>query len=153
MRTAILLVSALLSALPPSWAQSPDPHVGAWKLETRDAPPAAPVEIRIAAAGAANNYEFALTTRNADGQLATEKYVRAFDGKPRPAPNDAATTRVFERVEARTLRMASRRNDGQRSSTHTYTVSQDGKTLTDRYERRDPDGSKFENTASYARQP
>jgi hypothetical protein len=144
--------SALLAAQHPE-RPSPDPFLGEWRLnkaKTPDAPPAAPVVIMIEAAGI-DTYKFTFTLRDPQGQTSKEEYVRTFDGKPRPVPNDPTSTRTFQRLDARTLKMTSQQQDGKRTATHTYTAAADGKSLSDQYRRTNQDAIAFTHTARYER--
>ena len=110
-----------------------DRHVGTWQLNESGSEPGAPnIRIKIESVND-DSYKFVMTQRLPDGRTTTSEYVRHFDGKPHPDVKDSSRTRLFERIDDRTLRMTLRGADGKIQSIQTYTVGSDGKTLTLEY--------------------
>lgn len=134
-RTSLLLLVACLIAANLSAAD--DPFVGKWKLNPSQS--RFPDEMKVTAAGA-NKYAFDFGGGNPE--------MIVVDGTDQPG---VSGTTLAVTAEGPGTWIVVRKKDGHKLLTGTWTLSQDGKTLTDNYRENEPDGSTLSMDYVYER--
>ena len=137
-------------------AQSPNPHVGTWKLNLAKskynpgpAPKSATTKIVTAGQGVTGTIDLV----DGDGTVRHYSYTANYDGKDAPITGNNANgdTIAFTRVNPNTVRSVTKKA-GKATITQVAVVSADGKTRTITTTGTDAQGRKVNNVAVYDRQ-
>lgn len=133
-------------------AQSPDPLIGTWKLNVaKSKAPFKSGTSTIAAVG--EGIRFTVDLEGNDGTKHHWEFTGNFDGKDVPATGNSpyGDTAALTRVDARTIRIVSK-SGGKETTTHTITVSADGKTRTSSAKGKDKEGKPVDSVSYYEKQ-
>ena len=149
---ATVAIVALASAA--ALAQSADPMLGTWKLNTaKSKSPYKSGTAVIAAAGDAVKITADLVA--ADGTAYHWTWTAKYDGKEAPVtgttPYGPGAVASMTRVDAHTVKIVGKRN-GQEILTQTITTSADGKTRTVTTHGKDAKGQPIETMSVYDKQ-
>ena len=112
-----------------------DPFVGTWKLnpsrsnfDANHQPTGGTMEWK---AGLGGTYLMTASGFNAKGEPVTERpQTLVPDGRPYPVPDFPGLSAVTTRVDPNTLRAEAKREDGSTAGEGTYSVSEDGLSMT-----------------------
>ena len=147
---AAALVSVVSSA---ALAQSSDPLVGTWKLNTAKSTGAAfkSGTSKIEAAG--KGIKFTVDLAPAEGPASHWSFTANFDGKDNPVTGNSpyGDTVAVTRVDARTTHMISKQG-GKPTVTQTIVVSDDGKTRTTTTKGTNAKGQPVDTLSFYEKQ-
>jgi len=133
-------------------AQSPDPLVGTWKLNVaKSKAPFKSGTSTIEAVG--EGIKFTVDLEGNDGTKHHWAFTGNYDGKDVPATGSSpyGDTVAVTRVDARTIRIVSKQG-GKVTTTHTITVSADGKTRTSTAKGMDKAGKPVDSVSYYEKQ-
>lgn len=133
-------------------AQSPDPLVGTWKLNVaKSNAPFKSGTSTIEAVG--EGIKFTVDLESNDGTKHHWEFTGNYDGKDVPATGNSpyGDTAAVTRVDARTIRIVSK-SGGKVTTTHTITVSADGKTRTSSAKGKDKEGKPVDSVSYYEKQ-
>lgn len=133
-------------------AQSPDPLVGTWKLNVaKSKAPFKSGTSTIESVG--EGIRFTVDLEGNDGTKHHWEFTGNFDGKDVPVTGSSpyGDTTSITRVNARTIRIVSK-SRGKVTTTHTITVSADGKTRTSSAKGMDKDGKPVDSVSYYEKQ-
>lgn len=147
---AAAVVVGLASTL--GLAQSPDPLVGTWKLNVaKSKAPFKSGTSTIEAVG--EGIRFTVDLEGNDGTKHHWEFTGNFDGKDVPVTGSSpyGDTAAVSRVNARTIRIVSK-SGGKVTTTHTITVSEDGKTRTSAAKGTDASGKPVDSVSYYEKQ-
>ena len=154
MTTKRLLTSAALVGLTSVMvlAQSSNPLVGTWKLNVaKSKAPFKSGTTIITAVG--DGIKFAVDMEGTDGTKTHWEFTANYDGKDTPVTGNSpyGDTVAVTRVDARTIQIVGK-NRGKPSTTHTITVSADGKTRTSTAKGTDSTGKPIDSVSFYDKQ-
>jgi len=146
---AALVVLASASAL----AQSNNPLVGTWKLNTAKSKGSTFKSGTTKVEAAGEGVKFTVDLVAADGTAYHWSFTANYDGKDVKVTGDSpyGDTTALSRVDARTTRSVSKRA-GKVMTTQTIVVSEDGKTRTTTTKGTDAKGQPIDAVSFYERQ-
>jgi hypothetical protein len=133
-------------------AQSTSPLVGTWKLNV--AKSKAPFKSGISVIEAVDNgIKFTVDLVGVDDAKSHWGFTAKYDGKDVPVTGESiyGDTVAVTRVNERTIRIVGKYK-GKPTTTHTITVSADGKTRTSTAKGTDKDGKPVDSVSFYERQ-
>ena len=133
-------------------AQSPDPLIGTWKLNVaKSKAPFKSGTSTIEAVG--EGIKFTVDLEGTDGTKHHWEFTGNFDGKDVPVTGSSpyGDTTAVTRVNPRTIRIVSK-SGGKVTTTHTITVSADGKTRTSAAKGTDASGKPVDSVSYYEKQ-
>ena len=153
----VVVVAAFALWASPATGQSPDPWIGAWKLNTAKSkynPGPSPRSSTLTMVAAANGaIKQVVETIPATSFLPTRSELTAkFDGRDTPVKgNPNADTSAYTRIDSRTYETVLKK-DGKVTLTARVVISADGKTRTVTQTGVNAQGQKVNNTLVYDRQ-
>jgi hypothetical protein len=133
-------------------AQSTSPLIGTWKLNV--AKSKAPFKSGTSVIEAAGNgIKFTVDLEGTDGTKSHWGFTANYDGKDVPVTGESmyGDTVAVTRVDERTIRIAGKYK-GKPTTTHTITVSADGKTRTSTAKGIDKNGKAIDAVSFYEKQ-
>ena len=138
-------------------AQASDPRIGTWKLnvaKSKYSPGPAPQSLTMKVEAAGLGEKVTAEFVSADGTRVTTGYTANFDGKDYPLTGSPiADTVSLKRVNARTtIYTDKKRGKVVQTLTLTWTVSQDGKTMTVTAKGTNAQGQAVNNMALFEKQ-
>jgi hypothetical protein len=147
---ATIVLAALVTA------QSKDPFVGTWRLNTAKSkytPGPNPKGITSTYEAAGKGYKVSVRNEPATGPVQQYSYTSNLDGKDVPVTgnNPNADTIAVRRVDANTLEVVNKKG-GKTTTTQKNVVSADGKTRTVTTTGTDAQGQKINNVAVFEKQ-
>ena len=131
--------------------QTPDPLIGAWKLNVAKSKGAKSGSSTIEAAG--KGFKFTVDLVAADGTASHWMFTAMDDGKDHPVTGNSpwGNAVAITRVDAKTLRITSKQN-GKVTVTSTIVVAADGKTRTTTTKGTDIKGQPVDVVSVYEKQ-
>jgi len=155
-RVTLVLAAAMLVMAVLATAQSKDPFVGTWRLDTaksKYSPGPAPKSQTAIYEAAASGYKVSVTAEPASGAAQKWSYTTALDGKDAPVTgnNPNADMIAVKRIDANTLETVGKKG-GKVTTTQRNVVSADGKTRTVTTTGMDGQGQKVNNVAVFVKQ-
>jgi hypothetical protein len=155
-RVTITLAAAMLVLAVLATAQSKDPFVGSWRLDTAKSKysPGPPPKSQTAVYEAAGQgYKVSVKAEPASGAAQAWSYTTALDGKDSPITgnNPNADAIAVKRIDAMTLETVNKKG-GKATTTQRNVVSADGKTRTVTTTGTDAQGQKVNNVAVFVKQ-
>jgi hypothetical protein len=137
-------------------AQSKDPFVGTWRLDTaksKYSPGPAPKSQTAVYEAAGQGYKVSVKAEPASGAAQAWSYTTALDGKDSPITgnNPNADTIATKRIDATTLETVNKKG-GKATTTQRNVVSADGKTRTVTTTGMDGQGQKVNNVAVFVKE-
>ena len=153
--TAVLAVGLLAASMLAS-AQSKDPFVGTWRLDTaksKYSPGPAPKSQTAVYEAAGSGYKVSVKAEPASGPAQSWSYTTALDGKDSPVTgnNPNADVVATKRIDANTLETVNKKG-GKVTTTQRNVVAADGKTRTVTTTGTDAQGQKVNNVTVFTKQ-
>jgi hypothetical protein len=146
---AAFLVAALAA---PSVAQSSDPWVGSWRLnsaKSKYSPGPTPQSSRVTITAAAGGIKQTTRTEPLTGPATVAEVTAMFDGKDYPVTgNPNADMQAFTKIDSHSYQIVSKKG-GKVTITSKIVVSPDGKTRTTTQTGTDAQGRAVNNTIVY----
>jgi hypothetical protein len=154
-RVMMILSAGVLAAALPGHAQSKDPLVGTWRLNTAKStysPGPAPKSVVTTYEAAGKGLKVSVKNESASGTV-EYSYTTNLDGKESPVTgnNPIADTVAVTRTDPRTLELVNKKG-GKVTTTQRNVLSADGKTRTVTTTGTDAKGQKVNNVGVFERQ-
>ena len=155
-RVTMVLAAGVLMMAVLATAQSKDPFVGTWRLDTaksKYSPGPAPKSQTAIYEAAGSGYKVSVTAEPASGAAQKWSYATALDGKDVPITgnNPNADMIAVKRIDANTLETVGKKG-GKVTTTQRNVVSADGKTRTVTTTGMDGQGQKVNNVTVFVKQ-
>jgi hypothetical protein len=155
-RISIVLALTAFAFTALTLAQSKDPFVGKWSLNTaksKYSPGPAPKSIASTYESAGKGYKISVRNEPAKGAVQEYSYTTNLDGTDAKVTgnNPNADMIAVKRIDAHTLEMVNKRG-GKVTTTQRNVVSPDGKTRTVTTTGTDAQGQKVNNVAVFEKQ-
>ena len=155
-RVTLVLAAAMLVMAVLATAQSKDPFVGTWRLDTaksKYSPGPAPKSQTAVYEAAGQGYRVTVKAEPASGAAQQWSYTTALDGKDSTITgnNPNADMIAVKRIDANTLETVGKKG-GKVTTTQRNVVSADGKTRTVTTTGMDGQGQKVNNVAVFVKE-